>query len=348
MNAELKKEMLDYLEAEISRYASLSGLEIDRAKREFEVKTTVELQKMRKMDYLVKTNLYIPPKSLKMKKESKNKALTEEEIKYNDDVQKCIDLVQEIEDLNKKLCEALNNDDISEEEKQSLYDEHYESKNPIKAELSNQVSKLKKTKKDSIIRPYFMKWCGRGKLYKYKLMNCPMDHLEDILDKEFPRKSGTDNKKGDTISLKKIFINPEEDIKKADRTQIKNIVNIVTELDKRIRGNIANNKKQKSEDCISDSELFEDAVELIATMTIKPITIKAIFYRIYGNPKCNTEESKKSVTDIRYIKTRLIDVLYAAHPEEVLAIFDYDTDYKKLDVFGQTYLKNVNFIRSRV
>jgi hypothetical protein len=312
-----RKEALEYLEGEISRYASLSGLEIDRAKREFEVKTATELRKMKQMEYLVKADLFVAPKKLKLKS-GRNKELTEADIKYNEDVQICIEYKDQIDNLKafiyklnnenelsfdeiKQLIENLNDENIVMHEDKNVICENLENTVSIKEyELMNKVESLKTEKKDSIVRPYFMKWCGVGKEYKFEKMDCPMDYIEDILDTEFPRKTETDNKEGDTIPLRKIFINPEESLDGADRDQITRIVNVVTELDTAIRSNKTNRNKNE---LIPDIDLFNDAVELVASEHLKPITIKAIFNRIYGNPKANTKEAKEAVEKIRNVKT---------------------------------------------
>jgi hypothetical protein len=347
LDEESKNKAFKYLYNHVSRLSSVSNCEIDSAKKEFAINTKIELKKINDMDYINKVDLIVPDNSLKIKEPKNIENLSEEKLNLieenNNKKAKCISLKEELDQFQEKLIKL-----ESEEKENELIKEYKEKIEKLYDEIDQVLSGIVRIKEDAIVRPYFMKWCGVGKQYKFDdELNCPMDHIERILEKAFPRKTNTDNK-GQSIPINKIFINPEESLDDANRRKITEIVDLVTEMDKQIREVKTKKKKKKQEEFISEQDYFNDTVQLIADMEIDPITIKCMFHRIYGNPNTNNEAAKDAVKNIRSVKTRLIEVLYLAHPEKVLAIFDYDTDYKKLEFFGNTYHKKVVFEKSAI
>jgi hypothetical protein len=140
------QHLLDLVYNTISMLSSLSQVEIDKAKKFFNIDMDKILDRLKNVnlsgDKVVKRDFTDVYKS-KLTSRQKN----------------------QVDTLGKKI--------------KTL--KEYADKDKI-SKLRLAIKDIKKINKEKMIRPNFFKYCGEGKEYKFKHFETPMDFLQDILD----------------------------------------------------------------------------------------------------------------------------------------------------------------------
>ena len=334
IDSEKKKKILEYLKNQISKLASLSGCEIDRAKRDFPVDTDKELNKIRNyianyknednlLHGIVKTgNVKYIMKSVKKKYLQENPDISEDEKEDYDIVQKVIKLNEKNNSNIELLSEITDSEELKEQKK-------------IIADNNKKIDELLKSrtkvKSDVLARPKFFKevFPYNEKVY-YTSFNCPMDYLEDILETEYPRKNRKKKKdeNGNTIPKMKLidfFDKPIEynkvtkKLKRGNDKHVKQIIEIANKYEKQRKALYGNNNKNAGLEFDAETEkreLFEKAVNEVSEMKLTKQTIYNIINMLYGS-----NQAKSHNNGANQCGKVIMDILYNAHKNLVLSLF---------------------------
>lgn len=338
LNSEIKdarkKEILKYFRNQISKLASLSGCEIDRAKREFPVNTDEELKKIR--DYIadhenennllhgiVKTGdvKYII-KTVKKKYLLENPNIDEAE-------QEDYEIIQRVMKLKE------DNNSISESLREIIDDKEMKEKKQIISDNNKEIDRLLKSrtriKKDVLARPLFFKvaFPVNEKAY-YVKFDCPMDYLQEILEKEYPRKP-RQNKKDENgndipkLELIDFFAKPTEydrtgkTLKRGNDKHVNEIIDIASNYDKQQKELYANRSKTNGLEFdaeLEKRELFKKAVDEVKNIKLTKQTMYSIINMLYGSNQAKSHNHGAS----KYGKI-IMDILYNSHKNLILDMF---------------------------
>lgn len=318
---EKRDKVLLYLRNEISKLASLSGCEIDRAKREYPINTDAELRKIRRyiaghgdpdnllhgiikagsIEYTIKT---VPRKYLE-----DNLDIREKEKPDYETIQKVLSLNAE----NEKILNDMSFP-VTEEMKNRLRDNN--------KEISKLLQERKRSREQVLAKPVFFKEVfPESDTAYYEYFNCSMDYLQQIIKDEYPRKSKRD---GITLGFIDFFEKPVE-YRKNGRLIVGNDkhAKAVIELAKKYENNrkelYANHSKANGLGYDAEMEkrdLFRSVVEEAAEINLTRQTIYLILHKLFGSKQAKSHDGGAG----EYKKT-IMDILYNSHKELLLELF---------------------------
>ena len=233
--------------------------------------------------------------------------------------------------------------EIDKAKKESVVDSEKELKLIRESEYISygQITRDKKKKK-VMCRPYFFKFVGEGKNYKFIKKDTPMDYLEQIIDKEVPKIESIDS----TISLTDLLVDGNNH--KSDRKQMQNIINKVGKLNNEINGVWASNM------CYEDKIRYsvikkEKIVDFISKLKISDETFTTLIYRLGS-------EYNDKYGNLKRIGLILLNILFLAHKNQFLNLFkqlkgdvevlteDNENLNNKLKIYEKTYKKSTKMI----
>lgn len=325
---EKKNKVLLYLRNEISKLASISGCEIDRAKREYPIDTDAELRKIRSyianhtdpdnlLHDIIKTgNVKYTVKTVPQKYLADNPNIKEKEKSDYETIQKVLSLNDENEEILEDMTIS-----GTEEIKRRLRDNN--------KEISRLLEGRKRSREQVMARPMFFKEVfPESDTAYYEYFNCTMDYLQEILKDEYPRK-----KIRDKITLEFIdFFERPIEYRKNGRLITGNdkhavtIIELAKQYEKGRKELYANHSKANGLEYDAEMEkrdLFKGVVEVVAEMNLTKQTVYLILNRLFG--------SKQAISHDRgageYKKT-IMDILYNSHKKLLLELFSM----KKMEV----------------
>ena len=289
-----KRNALDYIYNKISMLSSISGVEIDRAKREFDLDTEYELKMLRSLwqdcDFIKHAKKYDVFKQTITEKRAKDIGLDE---LYADGV-KLSKRIRQESDIDKKANLL--------KERSGIY---------------SQIDKTLKTKNvngssEKIVKPIFLKhtFPGSAENSIYAEMNCPMDNLVKIVDEKSPRKNHKDLY---SYELMELFRDVEGYKNNDHMNKMKTIAH---EYANHLNGIYANKAKGytfRDQDGKGRQEYFLEAVEAVKKINITEPTAVGLFKACFGSNQAKSHH--KGITAYRKV---LLDILFAAHGDTIL------------------------------
>lgn len=343
IESERKEEILKYLRNQISKLASLSGCEIDRAKREFPVNTEKELKKIR--DYIAKhenpNNLLhgiVKMGDVEYIDKTVKKKYLEESPDINENEKEDYEIIKKVMALNEKngtisaSLENINDKGKIKEQKKIISENNKDIDKLLKSRT--------KTRNKVLAKPNFFKvaFDDNEKSF-YTKFNCPMDYLQEIINEEYPRKQRRKKKDEDgndivKLSLIDFFVNPIQynkngKTKRANDKHVKKIVEIAKDYEKQRKALYANRAKNNGLEFDAEfekRELFRSAVKEVDEMRLTKQTMYSIVNMIYGSNQAKSHNNDAG----NYGKT-IMDILYNSHKELMLSIFMKKTEEREVD-----------------
>lgn len=173
------------------------------------------------------------------------------------------------------------------------------------------ISRKKKIK-NVMCRPYFFKFVGEGKDYKFVKKATPMDFLEEIIDKEIPRaERGEDN-------VNFLDLVTDRKVGAFDTSKVNRVMDKVNTLNNEIK--FLWDSNLPIEDKFTQSNLKkEEVASQIANMKIDDKTLITLLRRLNKSGKDKYENLKKSAL-------LLLNIIYNAHKEVFLSVFNESKD----------------------
>lgn len=257
-------------------------------------------------------------------------------IKYNKSVDGLYELISQLD--------VMSCIEIDKAKKESVVDSEKELDLIRKSKFISygEITRDKKKKK-AMCRPYFFKFVGVGKNYKFVKKETPMDYLEQIIDKEIPRQEY----KTECIDLIDLLVGKMNH--NSDRKQIQKIFNKINKLSNEINGIWASNMAY--EDKIRYTTIKkEKVVEFMQRLKITNETLNTILFRLSKDYNDKHGNIKKS-------GLLLINVLYMAHKNKFISLFKKsindiyilseadENSQNKLKIYEKIYEKSTNKIR---
>lgn len=220
--------------------------------------------------------------------------------------------------------------EIDKAKKESVVDSDKELKKIRESEFISYGDIVRdKKKKHVMCRPYFFKFVGVGKNYKFVKKNTPMDYLEEIIDKEIPRIDETT----ETVNFLELL--KYDNTQKSNRRQIGNIFNLITKLNNEINGVWASNLSR--EDKLLYTQIKKDkVVNSINKLKITNYTMSTILHRLNKDYKNKHGSLKKS-------GLLILNVLYCNNPEQFMKLFKLNSD--TVEVLKESDLNNGNILK---
>lgn len=304
-----KCRILKLLYDKISMLSSMSGVEIDRAKREYKMDTVKELEELR------------------------NIGLTSSAFKDYIQYDKPINVRKT--SITKKDMESLGLDVLYEryeelmgmrELSKNCKDEKDELFSKINDILKNQHKKDPEKAQKKIVKPkyfYYMFPNSReSSVFSKEGFDCPMDNLINLIEKECPRKRTRD----EMVNIKELM----HEYKGRDNDKHrKKIKEIAEEYDNFCKRRTMFCAQKDSEQAKSKRMFFNECVQEVVGIRLKPVTIAAIFNECYGSNQA------KSHSSASHVKKYMLDMVYAAHGETVKNCFKHGSE-----LFNMSYYKN--------
>ena len=328
IDEEKKNNVLLYLRNGISKLASISGCEIDRAKREYPIDTDAELKKIRSyiachansdnlLHGIIKTgNVEFAVKTVKKKYLTIDTDIVEEEKADYEVIQKVLSLNAENEEILKDISIS-----VTEESKKRLRDNN--------KEIDILLKSRKRNREQVMARPIFFKEVfPKSDMAYYEYFNCSMDYLQQILRDEYPRKNGRDCI---TLEFIDFFEKPVEyrkngKLKIGNDKHAKRIIELAEKYENDRKELYANHSRANGLEYDAEMEkrdLFRSAVEEVAEMKLTKQTIYLILYKLFGSNQAKAHDGGAG----QYKKT-IMDILYNSHKELLLGLFSM----KKKDI----------------
>ena len=328
IDEEKKKEVLLYLRNEISKLASISGCEIDRAKREYPIKTDAELKRIRNyiaghenpdnlLHGIIKTgNVEYTVKTVKKKYLAEKTDIKEEEKSDYETIQRVLSLNAENEEILKDMSIS-----GTEEIKKRLRDNN--------KEISRLLEGRKRNREQVMAKPMFFKGVfPESDTAYYEYFNCSMDYLQQILKDEYPRKGKRDKV---TLELIDFFDKPVEyyengRLKEGNDKHAKDIIELAKKYERDRKELYANYTKAGGLEYDAEMErrnLFKNVVEEVEEIKITKQTIYLILNRLFGS-----NQAKAHAGDAGQYKKTIMDILYNSHKELLLGLFSV----RKMDI----------------
>ncbi len=321
-----KQKVLLFLRNEISKLASLSGCEIDRAKREFPVDTDKELNKIRKyiadhdnpnnlLHGIIKTgSVEYMIKTVKKKYMEEDADIKPEEIEDYEIIQKVLSLHEENNIISAELSKGIEVRCIKEK-KQRIAENN--------KEISRLLKSRKRLKENISAKPMFFKkvFPTNDSAY-YEYFNCPMDYLQIILEKEYPRKQGRGTKTLEFMDFfeKPIQYNKKGNLIRGNDKHANQIIKIAKEYERKRKELYANYSKAYGLEYDAEEErrkLFKQAVD--ETSEIKKLTKQTVYLilnRLYGSKQARSHDG-----GVGEYKKTILDILYNSHKKLLLELF---------------------------
>ncbi|MCR2050842.1 hypothetical protein NSB25_26795 [Acetatifactor muris] len=321
INEEKKKEVLLYLRNEISKLASISGCEIDRAKREYPIDTNAELKRIRSylaghtkpenlLHGIIKTgNVKFTVKSVKKKYLTENLNVDAGEKSDYETIQKILRLNAE----NEMICSNMSISDTKEGRKR-LCDN--------KKEINTLLKSRTRTREQVMAKPKFFKEVfPEGDTAYYEYFNCSMDYLQQIIKEEYPRKDKRDKI---TLVLIDFFEKPVEyrengRLITGNDKHAKIIIELAKKYEKSRKELYANYSKANGLEYDAEMEkrnLFRNVVEEAAEVKLTRQTVYLILYKLFGSNQAIAHDGGAG----QYKKT-IMDILYNSHKGLLLDMF---------------------------
>ncbi len=322
---EKKQKVLRYLRNEISKLASLSGCEIDRAKREFPVDTDKELNKIR--DYIashnnpdnllhgiVKTGSVEYVSTTVKKKFLKEKAdIKENEMEDYETIQKALSLGKR----NRMILNGLG-DGTGHEYTIMHIKEVADNNKEINRLLKSRI----KTRDNVPAKPMFFKEVFPvNKEAYYGHFNTAMDYLQEILKEEYPHKQGRDGK---TFNFMDFFAEPTEynkkgKLKRGNDKHTKEIVRIAEQYEKARKELYTNHAKANGLEYDAEmkrQKIFKQAVDDMSEINLTRQTVYLMLNKLYGSNQAMSHDGGAG----EFRKT-IMDILYNSHRKLLLGMF---------------------------
>ena len=313
--AKLKDKVLKRIYDKISMLSSASGVEIDRAKREFKMDTEKELDDLRKLGLLDNEDSFLKEYMDYGKLENiRKKTITEKELKSNPEIWNAYNKIEEYNASENPLSEE------QKKKRQELY-------KVINEFLVHEHKKDNSKQTDKIRKPLYFKFAFpnsvENSIYFEEGMNCPMDNLCMIVDEESPTKVTKDKKINIMELMNKYNVRGND----KHRAEVNKIANDYSKF--------CSARKFKKHDKyavihLTKKEYFEQCVKEIQDINLTCSTIVDIFNACYGS-----NQAKSHNKEMSGIKKHMIDLIYAAHKDKVLDCF------KGTVVFGRKCFKKV-------
>lgn len=332
IDSEKKRLVLLYLRNEISKLASLSGCEIDRAKREFPVDTDKELDKIR--DYIAchdnPENLLhgiIKTGSVEYMSTTVKKKYLKEEANINEGEIEDFEIIRKVLSLNEKnrsISDGLNYDMMNESTTQRIKEMAENNK-----EISTLLKSRKKYRDNVIAKPLFFKEVFPvDNKACYIHFNTAMDYLQEIIKEEYPRKHSRDDR---TFGFMDFFAKPIEynkkgKLKKGNDKHAKEIIRIAERYEKGrkelyVNYGKANGLEYDAE--IEKQELFKHAVDEVSKMKLTRQTFYITLNKLYGSNQAKSHNSGAGE-----LRKTILDILYNSHKNLLIGMFSV----KKTDI----------------
>lgn len=317
--AKLRKKALKRIYDKISMLSSASGVEIDRAKREFKMNTDKELLELRKLGLLNNEDGFLSEymdygKVLDVRK----KTITEKELERNPHI---MSAYEEIE----RYLKLKNETGLSENQERKLR-ENYEI---ISEFLINQHKKDDSKAVDKIRKPLYFKYAFpngvENSIYFEHGMNCPMDNLCILVDSEAPKKVTREDK----INIMELMNRYNVRGNDKHRTLVEEIATNYSKMCAKRKLSV---RKDDTLMPLSKKEYFEQYVKEMQGIKLTKATIVDIFNACYGS-----NQAKSHNQDISKIRKHMIDLIYAAHRDTVLECFKGTIVFGR-KCFRRTYL----------
>lgn len=289
-----KIKFLDYIYDKISMLSSMSGVEIDRAKREFDLDTERELESLR--------NLW---RECDFIKHSKKHNIFKRTITEKRAAEIGLDVLYATSvELSNRIRQETNKDkkECLLKERNALY---FQIDKVLKVENVKETS-------EKVEKPLFLKHIFRASAETsvYTEMNCPMDNLFKIVDEKSPRKNHKDLFSYELMDLFK-EVNGYK-----NNDHMNDMKKIASEYSKRINGIFANKAKGyvfRDETGKGRREYFEEAVAEAKKINITEPTAIGLFMACFGS-----NQAKSHHKGIGAYRKVLLDILFAAHGDIVL------------------------------
>ena len=321
IDEEKKKNVLLYLRNEISKLASISGCEIDRAKREYPIDTDAELKKIRSyivghadsdnlLHDIIKTgDVEFIVKNVKKKYLTTDTDIAEEEKADYEVIQKVLSLNAENEEILKGISTS-----VTEESKKQLRDNN--------KEIDTLLKSRKRNREHVMARPMFFKEVfPESDTAYYEYFNCSMDYLQQILKDEYPHK-----KKRDSVTLGFIdfFEKPVEyrqngKLKTGNDKHAKRIIELAEKYENNRKELHVNHSKANGLEYDAEMEkreLFRGVVEEAAEIKLTKQTVYLILYKLFGSNQARAHDGGAG-----QYKKAIMDILYNSHKELLLGLF---------------------------
>ena len=171
-----------------------------------------------------------------------------------------------------------------------------------------------KNKKEVVERPYFFKFVGEGKDYKFVKKETPMDYLEIIIDEEFPRAARGESK----VNVLDLTSNEYDNIKNVNTRQVEKILEKIKLLNHETN-TIWNNANLNNKEKFNYSKLKkEEVLKQIMKMKVTKENIYNLIKQIN-----NSYKDKKG--QLRKLGLLILSVLYATHTEKFMELFNINT-----------------------
>lgn len=319
-----KKHVLSALYDNVSKLSSASGVEIDRAKKAYEMNTMKELGDIRKLGLLDNGDKFLGDYlSFKKLSGQRKTTISKRDLKLHPELLQYYRQSKDYEELSKER-------ELTIEEVQDYTDIN----DRISSYLLNDHKKDDMRGNKKIVRPKYFKYAFPGSvemIYDEKGMNCPMDHICTLIETEKIRKGGRD-KKVEIMSLMKKF-----DGKCNDRHK-RQIEKIAEEYVKYCNMKRIKSSKRSDMCSLTQKEYFEQCVKKVKDINLKPVTIVAIFNACYGS-----KQAKSHNPNFSKIKKRMLDIVFAAHKERVISCFCVDNAQKIEEMFVKSAQNNSRF-----
>lgn len=321
IDEEEKKNVLLYLRNEISKLASISGCEIDRAKREYPIDTAAELKKIRSyiaghadsdnlLHGIIKTgDVEFTVKTVRKKYLTIDTDIAEEEKADYEVIQKVLSLNAENEEILKGISNS-----VTEESKKRLRDNHKEIDMLLKSRKSNREHVMARPK-------FFKEVFPESDTAYYEYFNCSMDYLQQILKDKYPRK-----KKRDSITLRFIdlFEKPVKyrqngKLKTGNDKHAKRIIELAEKYENNRKELYADHSKANGLEYDAEMEkreLFRGIVEEAAEVKLTRQTEYLILYKLFGSNQAIAHDG-----GARQYKKAIMDILYNSHKNLLLELF---------------------------
>lgn len=320
-----KEKALKRIYDKISLLSSASGAEIDSAKRKYLMDSTKELSDLRSLGLQDNEDNFLSEyidygKIL----DARKKTITEKELKQNPDILEAFESIQTYVEKKKEQ-------NLTDEEKEDLQ----KKRETVSDFLIHKHKKDNSKAKDKIRKPLYFKFAFpnsvENSIYFENGMNCPMDNLCTIVDKETPKKDFRE----DLINIMELINRYEKRGNYEHRDQLKKVAENYTAFCKKRKFSYSNNEDNDENVVgLTKKERFEQYVKDVEKINITPATIVEILNACYGS-----NQAKGHNEEISKIKKNLLDLIYAAHREKFLECF------KGRVVFGQRYLK-IQFLQN--
>ncbi len=186
-----------------------------------------------------------------------------------------------------------------------------------------------------VCRPYFFKYVGLGKDYKFVKKNTPMDFLQKVIDEEIPR-----GKRGEgELNFLDLLIN--EKIVGVNGGTVTNILNKVDKLNNEINSMfICDMDKKLRSECISIKK--ECIIKEIKKLKVNNKILICIFKRINNDKKDKYNNLKKS-------GLLLLNIIFNSHKEDFIKILiekKNDILYLKEEKNGDIKIYDKNFSKN--